>query len=157
MFEAATYRNEVETIAKLVQQEYRDELRRNRKYVTRKTYNSIDYEIEIKDGCIRIGIYANESLLFIESGRRKGAKLPVKKTVNGFELVDELQEWVEAVRFTGSYYLLARAISKKGIKGVPITDLVLQRIGADVDRMLFDLLKDLATTTLVNLTKKIYT
>lgn len=151
------YRTQANSIGIFVQKAYRDELLRNRKFATRKTYNSIDYEIEITHRQIRIVITANQSLLFIESGRRRGAKLPVKNVGGRFELVDELQEWVEAVNYTGSHYLLARGISLRGIKGVPITDMVLKRISKDIDQMFVDIFKELAVNALVRQTKRIFT
>lgn len=155
MFELDQYQAPAAEIGIFTQEAFKEELIRNKKFATRKTVNSIEYEVIINANSISVKIFSNISLVFIESGRRKGAKLPVKKTANGFELVDELKEWVEAVNFTGSYFLLARKISERGIKGVPITDLVLQRIGKDIDRMFVEMFKDIAVSTLVRQMKKI--
>jgi len=119
-------------VSGILRRAYQDTLLQNKKVVTRKTYNSIEVDWRVENGVMRQTVSARESLLFIIKGRRPGAKLPVKKTEKGFELVDELAEWVVAVGFGGSHYLLARKIARDGIKGVPITDMALQQIKREI-------------------------
>lgn len=126
-------------IGDLLKKAYQLVLLENKKFATKKTFNSIEYEFEVLTTGIKVSIYAAESLVFIESGRRRGAKLPVQKTPNGFELVFELQEWVDEVGYTGSHFYLAKLISERGIKGVPITDLVLKKIADDLDELVLSL------------------
>lgn len=112
--------------------EYKLVLLENRKVATAKTFQSIRGESSTTENKAIARIYARESLTFIQSGRRPGAKLPVQRTADGFELVPLLQEWVRAVGFTGNYYLLARKIAERGIKAVPITAIVLERTRTEI-------------------------
>lgn len=114
-------------IITLLVDEYQAVLLENRKFATRKTYNSIRGDRTTTSNRSVIRIYADKALDFIISGRRPGARLPVVKVGDKFELVPELKEWVRAVGFQGPPYLLARKIAERGIKGVPITAIVLQR------------------------------
>lgn len=112
-------------IIRLLVEQYRAELIKVRKVVTRKTYESIAGRDDVTTNKVLIQITANESLFFIISGRRRGAKLPVRKVGDRFELVPDLQEWKVAVGYRGSDYVLARGISERGIEGIPITTMVL--------------------------------
>lgn len=118
-----------------------------RKVATKRTINSIQYEIAIQGDNIKITITADKSLLFIESGRRKGAKLPVKNVNGKFELVDRLQEWVDAVGYTGSHYLLAKGISERGIKPTNIINAAVDKISDEIS----DLLAEYAATNAIDL------
>lgn len=132
--------------------EYRSTLLRFRKVATRKTFESIAGESDVTTNEVVIKIKANESLLFIISGRRKGAKLPVRKVGDRFELFPDLQEWKVAVGFKGNDYILARAISEKGIKGIPITDMVLEAVQDEITRLITE---RLARATLNNIANEI--
>lgn len=135
---------------------YQDVLEASKKVATRKTYRSIRYEVEVSIEKISIKIYASESLVFIEKGRRKGAKLPVQKVNGKFELVDELKDWVVAVNYTGSHYILAKRISERGIIGVPITAQVIERIGEKIDSLLKDYTIAIIKTQFVQDIQSIY-
>lgn len=103
-----------------------------RKVATRKTIRSVRYEVEIGNGKATVTVWAEKSYQYILSGRRKGAKRPVRKVGNKFVLVQELLEWTKAVNYTGSHYLLAKGISERGIKGVPITKIALGKVEKEV-------------------------
>jgi len=112
-------------ISKILADAYRRLLQEKKKVATRTTINSIkgDYRLT-KDG-VTAFVEADQGLFFIEKGRRPGGKLPVRKVGDKFRLVPRLQLWKNAVGFGGSDFLLARAIAKKGVKGVDITGEVL--------------------------------
>ena len=123
-------------IGTLFVDEYQQTLVKARKVATRKTIISIDYELTITSTFVKVTITADKSLLFIEKGRRKGAKRPVKKVGDKFELVEPLQEWVRAVGYTGSEYLLAKGISERGIEPTKITEIVVERIDKELRELL---------------------
>lgn len=138
-FNTAEGRRELEEmgreIVSLLVRQYQETLTRNRKVATRKTVESVTGEADVTTNEVNIKITANQSLFFIISGRRRGAKLPVRRVGDRFELFPDLQEWKVAVGFRGNDYVLARAISEKGIEGVPITNMVLDAVGDDVRRI----------------------
>lgn len=127
---------QLESAGEILVDLYKNTLVQNRKFATKKTHRSIEYKIIISPTEIKIQILSNISLLFIEKGRRKGAKLPVKKVGGKFELVDELKEWVKAVGYGGSHYVLAKRISERGIKGTPITAIVIAKLGNKLDKLI---------------------
>lgn len=136
--------------------EYKGVLTDYKKVATARTIRSISYEIIIRSNGVRIKIQADKGLFFIESGRKKGGKLPVRKTADGFELFPRLQEWVEAVGYGGSHYLLAKGISERGIKGIPITEIVLQQIAQEVDRLVVNIVREEVVQNLIRELKIIY-
>lgn len=101
-------------------------LLRNGKRATGKTIESIRGETEATATSIKIRIKGKKSLLFVITGRRKGAPLPVRKVGSRFELFPELKAWKQAIGFSGADFLLARAISKKGIPPLPLPSLIVQ-------------------------------
>jgi len=117
----------VREISVILEDELKGILVQYKKLATKKTYNSVRPESDVTINRANIKVFALESLQFIVSGRRPGAKLPVRKNGDQFELVPELQEWVRAVSFTGSYFLLARSIARRGIKGIPVVDLMMEK------------------------------
>lgn len=117
----------VNEVSMIMEDNLKDILLKYRKFATKKTYSSVRSEDDTTENRAVIRLLALESLRFIVSGRRPGAKLPVRKTGDGFELVPELKEWVKAVGFTGHYFLLARSIARKGVKGVPIVELMIEK------------------------------
>ena len=116
--------------------EYRETLIQYKKVATRKTIESLIGDQDVTTNSLVIKIRARESLFFIISGRRKGAKLPVRKVNGRFELVPELREWKIAVGYRGSDYVLARGISERGIRGVPITSIVLKNVQDKVNELI---------------------
>ncbi len=138
-----------EKVGTLYVEAYQDVLSEYRKVATGKTIKSISYRITLLPNGVNIKIQADKGLFFIQTGRRKGAKLPVRKTATGFELFPQLQEWVEAVGYTGSHYLLARSISEKGIKGIPITEIVIQQLAQQVNALILQTIGQHAMQNLV--------
>lgn len=120
----------------------KDTLRLFRKVATRKTIRSIRYEVSIKEGIATVSIWAIEEYRYILSGRRKGAKRPVRKVGNKFVLVENLLEWTKAVNYTGSHYLLAKGISERGIKGIPITKIALQKVEKEIEQIITEYMRD---------------
>lgn len=133
---------------------YKDTLRKYKKYATKKTHDSIEYEISINDKELSVKIFAAKSLIYIEFGRRKGAKLPVQKVNGSFELVPELKEWVKAVGYGGSHYYLAKIISERGIKAIPITDIVIQTIEKEIQEIMIDWFKIETVNKMISTVKR---
>ena len=103
-------------------------LAEKKKVITGKTLRSLSGQSSETSRRVLIKFLADESLNFIQQGRRKGAKYP-GRVVNGkFEVFPELKRWKEAVGFQGSDFILARSISEKGIKPTPIIEEVLGRV-----------------------------
>lgn len=99
-------------------------LQSKKKVATRKTINSL----EIETTPYGFQVKSNKSLLFIERGRKKGAKRPVYKSGGVFKLFPDLEEWKVAVDYQGSDYMLAKGISERGIPATPILDPVSQMV-----------------------------
>lgn len=116
--------------------EYRTTLIQNKKVATRKTIESLRGDQDATENRIILKINANESLLFIISGRRKGAKLPVRKVSGRFELVPELREWKIAVGYRGADYILAKGISERGIEGIDITAMVIEKTRNKINELI---------------------
>jgi hypothetical protein len=92
----------------------------NKKVATRKTVRSVYGEVSTSTNRILARIYANKSLLFIVRGKRAGTKLPMFKRGGKWFLFPEIKDWKLAVGFRGPDFLLARAIARNKIDGVPI-------------------------------------
>ena len=133
--------------------EYRETLTQYKKVATRKTIESLRGEQDATTNRIILKVTANESLFFIISGRRKGARLPVRKVGDKFELVTELQEWKVAVGYRGADYILAKGISERGIKGIPITSIVLQNKKQKILELITRRFADISQEALVNTIK----
>lgn len=114
---------------------YRDTLTQRGKVVTGQTIDSLEVDFELLGTDYRFVVSADKSLLFIQTGRRKGAKYPMKKVNGEFVLVDRLKLWKDTVGFNGPDFILARSIVIKGIKGVPITDIVIERFRDELQRL----------------------
>lgn len=123
-------------VINILLEEYRTTLIQYKKVATRKTIQSLRGDQDATTNKVIIKINANESLFFIISGRRKGAKLPVRKVNGQFELVPELREWKVAVGYRGADYILAKGISERGIKGIPITSIVLEKVQDRINELI---------------------
>jgi hypothetical protein len=118
------------TIGSILISKYRDVIKRTKKVATGKTIAGIKIEGSTTGITASIKVIAPKSLQHIEKGRRKGAKLPVRKVGDRFELVPALEEWKRAVGYKGSDYMLAKGISERGIKPTPITQNVIKESAA---------------------------
>lgn len=89
-------------------------LQKNDKIVSGKTAKSIRSEIEFPDNQdeANISVVGGEWLRYIIEGKPANTKLPVRKTSDGWELVQDLKNWKAIVGFGGSDFLLARTIAK---------------------------------------------
>jgi len=84
------------------------------------------------DGDLIFDIILNDYLTFIESGRRKGAKMPP---------VEPIVRWARSRGIptdNGTIYLIRRAISRDGIKPRPFMAHVLEEIDREWDEQLAD-------------------
>lgn len=121
-------------------QAFRARLREKDKVVSGKTSKSIRGKvITIGGGFHEILIRANESLLFIERGRKPGGKFPPKKI---------LLRWIRARKITGKdskgkriskdtlYFIIAASIVRKGIKPVDIINAAVDKSRGRLTRIL---------------------
>lgn len=84
------------------------------------------------DGDLIFDIILNDYLVFIESGRRKGAKFPP---------VEPIVKWARSRGIptdNSTIYLIRRAISRDGIKPRPFMAHVLEEIDREWDEQLAD-------------------
>ena len=84
------------------------------------------------DGDLIFDIILNDYLVFIESGRRKGAKMPP---------VEPIVRWARSKGIptdNSTIYLIRRAISRDGIKPRPFMEHVLEEIDREWDEQLAD-------------------
>lgn len=126
-------------IGNLTVEEYHDVLDDQNKVATGKTKESIEYEIRIKDKyTVSVVILADKGLFHIEVGKKANTKLPVKKEGDVFVLVDELQDWKDAIVPDFNDYLLARTIAENPREGIPITQIVWDQIKEKISILLLD-------------------
>lgn len=84
------------------------------------------------DGDLIFDIILNDYLVFIESGRRKGAKFPP---------VEPIVKWARSRGIptdNSTIYLIRRAISRDGIQPRPIMAHVLEEVDREWDEQLAD-------------------
>lgn len=84
------------------------------------------------DGDLIFDIILNDYLVFIENGRRKGAKMPP---------VEPIVRWARSKGIptdNSTIYLIRRAISRDGVKARPI----MQHVFEEIDRIWGDELAD---------------
>ncbi len=84
------------------------------------------------DGDLVFDIILNDYLVFIESGRRKGAKMPP---------VEPIIRWAKSKGIptdNSTIYLIRRAISRDGIKARPFMAHVLEEIDREWDNNVAD-------------------
>lgn len=148
--------NLYQEIVTLLEQTYKSVLVENRKVATRRVLNSIKGQFQEQAKGAIIKILADQGLFYIESGKRANTKLPVRKVGDKFELFPRIQEWRDVVGFGGSDYQLAKAIAKKARKGVPITEIVLQRALPQIRLLVRQWLRNEFTNFFVAEVRKIY-
>ena len=112
----------------------------NQKVGTNTLVNSNIYKtLSVKatnDGDLVFDIILNDYLVFIESGRRKGAKFPP---------VEPIVKWARSRGIptdNSTIFLIRRAISRDGIKPRPFMAHVLEEIDREWDEQLADELFD---------------
>lgn len=114
--------------------------------------NSLDYRVlETVDGLL-LELLANETLTYVDQGRRKGAKQPPTKAII---------PWVQRknIRIKGAKtdqqkaFIIARSIKRKGIRGLNIVNKTIDNIlrskvelikrasAEDIEIMITDLIK----------------
>ena len=84
------------------------------------------------DGDLVFDIILNDYIVFIESGRRKGAKMPP---------VEPIIRWARSRGIptdNGTIYLIRRAISREGIRPRPILQYVFEEVDREWDEKLAD-------------------
>jgi hypothetical protein len=98
-------------------EEYQFALEKYSKIATRETINSLGGIKELNTNELTIKITSAVSLLYIEFGRRAGAKMPPQGS---------LDDWYAAKGIDPKLdFVIRRAIAKKGIKPTPIGQYVL--------------------------------
>lgn len=84
------------------------------------------------DGDLIFDIILNDYIVFIESGRRKGAKMPP---------VEPIVRWARSKGIStdnSTIFLIRRAISRDGIKPRPILQYVFEEVDREWDEKLAD-------------------
>lgn len=82
------------------------------KVATAKTVKSVRTESQKTNEDVSISVFAGGGAKYIVEGKPANTKMPVKKTANGWELVQELKDWKAVRGFEGSDWQLARTIAK---------------------------------------------
>lgn len=104
--------------------------------------NTATVRYKDKDGDAIVELLVNDYIVFIESGRRKGAKFPP---------VEPIVRWCKKNGIpsdNSTVFLIRRAISRDGIPARPIMDYVWQNMEANMDSIFFDALFDNIITEL---------
>lgn len=116
--------SELNIIGKKITDEYKLKLNTNDVWASGKLYNSIDYKIvNTKDG-FQLVFLAEDYYINIEDGRAAGLKMPPLNIIKTWIIEKGLP------RTKGLDYIIARAISKNGIKPRPY----LREIEQDLDK-----------------------
>jgi len=119
-------------VSNLMVEAYKRILIEKKKVATRTTIKSLKAGHRLRKDGVTAYVSADKGLFFIQSGRRPGGKLPMRKTGGQWRLVERLEKWKRAVNFGGPDFLLARSIARKGVKGVDITGMVLEEERANI-------------------------
>ena len=115
---------ELNIIGKKITDEYKLKLNTNDVWASGKLYNSIDYKIvNTKDG-FQLVFLAEDYYINIEDGRAAGLKMPPLNVIKTWIIEKGLP------RTKGLDYIIARSISKNGIKPRPY----LREIEQDLDK-----------------------
>lgn len=97
------------------------------KIATRKTIESLTGDIKTGLTDINVKVITAVSLLYIEFGRRAGAKMPPSGS---------LDDWYAAVGIDPKLdYVIRRSIARKGIKPTPITQPVIDAAQGEIDEL----------------------
>lgn len=87
-------------------------------------------------GTFKRQVIAGKGLFFIQSGRRAGAKMPVRMVGTGprggkiFEPLPALIQWFNALNIPKSaWFPILRAIKRRGIKPTPVTKRAVEMAG----------------------------
>jgi hypothetical protein len=114
-----TYNTLVEWASNVTAQAKANILRKN-KVATGNLYKSITFEV-LPDGTVEF--YYDNAGDFVESGRRAGAKFPPISKINQWIKVKGLEQWKnnkgKPISRDAQAFLIARGISKNGIKAFP--------------------------------------
>lgn len=101
-------------------EEYEIALRKFSKIATRETIDGLFSDLDVGVSQLNVKVLAPVTLLYIEFGRRAGAKMPPEGS---------LDKWYEAKGIDKKYdFVIRRAIARRGIKPTPITETVLQAV-----------------------------
>jgi len=98
------------------------------KIATRETIESLTGDIKTGLTDINVKVITAVSLLYIEFGRRAGAKMPPSGS---------LDDWYAAVGIDPKLdYVIRRYIARKGIKPTPITQPVIDAAQSEIDELI---------------------
>jgi hypothetical protein len=107
---------------------FRQTLLKHGKKATGYTSASIRYETSLKGGIATYKVFADESIVYINQGRPKDAKMPPSIFSRKGR---RLNLWFGArgiPRNRSTDYLVRRAIKRRGIKAVPVIDEGIEQI-----------------------------
>jgi len=104
--------NTLNIIGEKVQSTYKDKLK-NGSYASGRLFNSVEYKIKIENSSIKLLLQLEDYWIHIENGRLAGKKMPPLSVIKKWML----HKGIESKNNTA--YLIARAISKRGIKPKP--------------------------------------
>jgi hypothetical protein len=120
MIGPATYNAELEWANQVVLLA-KANLIRGKKIAAGTLYNSVSYEVNRSTG--EIDFYYDDEGNFVESGRRKGARMPPTNAIAKWAKIKGLPKFRDKkgryISNDSRAFLLSRSISKKGIKPFP--------------------------------------
>jgi hypothetical protein len=120
MIGPATYNAEVEWAIQVVNLA-KQNLIRGKKIAAGTLYNSVEYEVNRSTG--EIDFYYADEGVFVESGRRAGAKMPPPKAIAKWAKIKGIPQFRDKkgryISNDSRAFLLGRSIAEKGIKPFP--------------------------------------
>ncbi len=124
------------SVGGVILKEYRRQLAITKKVATRRTLESLESRVlgTVKGQVVEI--WGGSGWRHIEVGKRANTKMPVKKTNDGWVLLEPLKEWHETVAPQIPRFLLARKIARDARAGVPLADSALERAWPKVGEVL---------------------
>jgi hypothetical protein len=115
-----------DNIGTIIRGAIRERLTFTKKVVTRKTIGSIKTERILSSasrGIFIRHVTGAKSFIFVQMGRRAGAKMPVYKKGNKFVPFPELAAWFRKLGIPKErWFLIMRAIARRGIRPTDVRD-----------------------------------
>ena len=110
----------MQRVARENAQSVRKNMKLYNKVATGETYDSIEPKTQRFTNAIEAQVYANESIIYINDGRKAGSKLPPRTP---------LEKWLNAKNIPLEFFFpIAKKIARDGIEPTPIIDSQLQKI-----------------------------
>lgn len=105
---------ELRRIGEELKEQYKGELQSKGKIASGTLYNSVEYELRWEGGDLKLYFKMADHWINVEEGRQVGKKQPPLLSL----LPWMVKRGIEPLKETA--FVIARSISRKGIKGVPI-------------------------------------